>query len=306
MIGSRVPRQGSDLDVVALSVYRSDHEFGRSSLGLHKPGVYTPIGYCGSVSRRGGRAMETLEYTVRGMSCRHCEASVTEEVGLVPGVTRVAVDLKRKRVEVHGTGLDDAAIRAAYRGRGLRGRLMAGPSSPEQVRLEIDGMTCASCATRIERRLNKLDGVAATVNYATEEAAVAFDPEAVTIDELIATVGATGYRAALPALVSGSAEGSRPLLVRLAVAAALTAPLVALSMRRRCSSAIGSGLPSRSRRRSCPGRGGRSTAPRRSTPGTCLQRWIPSSPSARWPPGPGQRLCCSPAWTRTRTSRSPP
>jgi Cu+-exporting ATPase len=107
---------------------------------------------------------------------------------------------------------------------------MATPATSEQVRLEIDGMTCASCATRIERRLNKLDGVAATVNYATEEAAVAFDPEAVTIDELIATVGATGYRAALPALVSRSAEGSRPLLVRLAVAAALTAPLVALSM----------------------------------------------------------------------------
>jgi copper chaperone len=57
--------------------------------------------------------MDTLEYTVRGMSCRHCEASVKEEVGLVPGVARVAVDLKRKRVEVHGTGLDDAAIRAA-------------------------------------------------------------------------------------------------------------------------------------------------------------------------------------------------
>jgi copper chaperone CopZ len=57
--------------------------------------------------------METLEYTVRGMSCRHCEASVTQEVALVPGVTRVAIDLKRKRVEVHGTELDDAAIRAA-------------------------------------------------------------------------------------------------------------------------------------------------------------------------------------------------
>ena len=47
---------------------------------------------------------------------------------------------------------------------------------PERLELPIEGMTCASCATRIEKRLNKLDGVEATVNYATENAAVDFDP----------------------------------------------------------------------------------------------------------------------------------
>ena len=47
---------------------------------------------------------------------------------------------------------------------------------PERLELPIEGMTCASCATRIEKRLNKLDGVEATVNYATEKAAVDFDP----------------------------------------------------------------------------------------------------------------------------------
>ena len=47
-----------------------------------------------------------------------------------------------------------------------------------RARLEIEGMTCASCATRIEKKLNKLDGVEATVNYATEEAAVSFRSEA--------------------------------------------------------------------------------------------------------------------------------
>jgi Cu+-exporting ATPase len=107
---------------------------------------------------------------------------------------------------------------------------MAATATSEQIRLEIEGMTCASCAARIERRLNKLDGVEATVNYATEEAAVAFDPEAVTIDELIAMVGATGYRAALPAPAGRSVEGSHPLLLRLGVAVGLTAPLVVLSM----------------------------------------------------------------------------
>ena len=58
-------------------------------------------------------------------------------------------------------------------------------------------MTCASCASRIERKLNRLDGVEATVNYATDQAAVTFDPGVVTVDDLVATVAAAGYRAAL-------------------------------------------------------------------------------------------------------------
>ncbi len=107
---------------------------------------------------------------------------------------------------------------------------MAATATPEKVRLEIEGMTCTSCAARIERKLNRLDGVEASVNYATEEAAVAFDPAAVTIDEMIALVGAAGYRAALPAPAGRSVEGLRPLRVRLATAVGLTAPLVVLSM----------------------------------------------------------------------------
>ena len=65
------------------------------------------------------------------------------------------------------------------------------------VELEITGMTCASCANRIERKLNKLDGVIATVNYATEKAKVTF-PESVSPDDLVATVEQAGYGAALP------------------------------------------------------------------------------------------------------------
>ena len=68
----------------------------------------------------------------------------------------------------------------------------------ERVRLEVEGMTCASCAARIERKLNRLEGVEATVNYATEEAAVAFDPGVVTVDDLLRAVEAAGYRAGLP------------------------------------------------------------------------------------------------------------
>ena len=57
--------------------------------------------------------METALYTVPGMHCGHCEAAVKEEVAAVPGVDAVVVDLETKRVEVTGTALNDAAIRAA-------------------------------------------------------------------------------------------------------------------------------------------------------------------------------------------------
>ena len=59
-------------------------------------------------------------------------------------------------------------------------------------------MSCASCAARVEKRLNQLDGVVATVNFATEQAAVDF-PGGVTADDLVAAVEETGYTATLPA-----------------------------------------------------------------------------------------------------------
>ena len=68
----------------------------------------------------------------------------------------------------------------------------------ERVELPITGMTCASCANRIERKLNKLDGVTATVNYATEKARVEFDPGTVAPEQLVGAVEAAGYQAALP------------------------------------------------------------------------------------------------------------
>ncbi|GAA1436803.1 heavy metal translocating P-type ATPase [Microlunatus lacustris] len=105
------------------------------------------------------------------------------------------------------------------------------------IELEIGGMTCASCAARVEKRLNKLDGVTATVNYATEKARVAF-PETVSPDELVAAVEKAGYTAALPAppVDDGDAGGqpvddpTRALRQRLVVSAALTVPVIALAM----------------------------------------------------------------------------
>ena len=71
------------------------------------------------------------------------------------------------------------------------------PAATGLVELEIGGMTCASCVTRIEKRLNRLDGVTATVNLATEKAKVSF-PATVTVSDLIATVEQVGYTARVP------------------------------------------------------------------------------------------------------------
>ena len=104
---------------------------------------------------------------------------------------------------------------------------------PQDVELLIGGMTCASCANRVEKKLNKLDGVTATVNYATEKAKVSFG-EGVTTDDLIATVEKTGYTAAVPqparAEEPAEADTVRPLRTRLLVSTVLTVPVIALAM----------------------------------------------------------------------------
>ena len=103
------------------------------------------------------------------------------------------------------------------------------------VELAITGMTCASCANRIERKLNKLEGVTATVNYATEKARVTW-PGELTPADLVGTVEQAGYGATVPqAEPAADAEAdaddpTRELRHRLLVSAALTVPVVAMAM----------------------------------------------------------------------------
>ncbi|MFV8173951.1 heavy metal translocating P-type ATPase [Mycolicibacterium peregrinum] len=101
------------------------------------------------------------------------------------------------------------------------------------VVLEIGGMTCASCAGRIERKLNNLDGVTATVNFATEKATVDVAGE-VTPEQLIDAVETAGYTAQLPATESAGHQPeddpTAALRTRLMVSAALTIPVVAMAM----------------------------------------------------------------------------
>ncbi|MFF9115543.1 heavy metal translocating P-type ATPase [Streptomyces massasporeus] len=107
-----------------------------------------------------------------------------------------------------------------------------------EVELLIGGMTCASCAARVEKKLNRMDGVTATVNYATEKARITC-PEGTEVADLIATVVKTGYTAEEPAPPREEAsaaedEDADPELTalrgRLAVSAALAVPVILLAM----------------------------------------------------------------------------
>ena len=110
----------------------------------------------------------------------------------------------------------------------------------EQVSLDVGGMTCASCAMRVEKRLNKLPGVQATVNYATEMATVEFDAGSLTMADLVAAVEGAGYSAAEhrdPSTVVVAAESvveppdeASQLRERLVVSAILTVPVALMAM----------------------------------------------------------------------------
>jgi Cu+-exporting ATPase len=116
-------------------------------------------------------------------------------------------------------------------------------ATPRQhVDLDVTGMTCAACALRIEKKLNRLDGVSAAVNYATEKASVEFDPSLVAPQAVVAAIEAAGYGAALPQPepepgVAGEEPAASPgdarladLWQRLVGSAILGAPVLLLSM----------------------------------------------------------------------------
>jgi Cu+-exporting ATPase len=119
----------------------------------------------------------------------------------------------------------------------------AGTEDSRTIDLAVGGMTCASCARRVEKALNKLPGVTASVNYATEKARVSYTPS-VAPDDLVAAVTATGYTATLPPSPKPPAEAgsaaddpsaaehdpAAALRTRLIISALLTLPVLVLTM----------------------------------------------------------------------------
>src|SRR5262245_14144565 len=128
------------------------------------------------------------------------------------------------------------------RRRATRPPDMGATATPSEIRLDLEGMTCASCAARIEKRLNKLDGVEATVNFATEQATVRCDRET-SLEHLVGAVESAGYHAR-PARAAHAGRASEEddsghhhqdeplaeLTRRLVVAVVLTLPVALLAM----------------------------------------------------------------------------
>jgi Cu+-exporting ATPase len=126
--------------------------------------------------------------------------------------------------------------------------IAVGDTATTSITLAVGGMTCASCAARIEKKLNRVSGVEASVNFATESASITYDQAVTTPDDLVAVVEATGYRARLPqppapassptgdtsASTSTGEDEARgetdSLRQRLVVSALLTVPVVAMAM----------------------------------------------------------------------------
>ncbi|KIP17588.1 copper-translocating P-type ATPase [Burkholderia sp. MSHR3999] len=160
-------------------------------------------------------ATAPIELEIEGMTCASCVARVEKALAGVPGVTRASVNLATERATVDAAaGVTTAQLVDAVKQSGYQATPVAEPEAaivpgpaPGAVELDIGGMTCASCAGRVEKALANVPGVArASVNLATERATVhgaaPLDPAA-----LIAAVTAAGYRAsrvAAPAGASGT------------------------------------------------------------------------------------------------------
>jgi Cu+-exporting ATPase len=172
-------------------------------------------------------AENRIEIPVEGMTCAACSTRLEKALNRLPGV-KAAVNLaaEKARIEYDPDRASPADV--------VRTIHKAGFSVPKQkVELELEGMTCAACAARIEKALNRIEGVEATVNFATERARVHFPPGVVTVDALVAAVRKAGYGAREAAVAGREEEKARRLAAyrrELRVfwaAAALTLPLLA-------------------------------------------------------------------------------
>ncbi|MCW3783503.1 heavy metal translocating P-type ATPase [Defluviimonas salinarum] len=167
-------------------------------------------------------------FTVEGMSCASCVGRVERALKAVPGVEDAQVNLIASTASVDYDGTDAVTLAAALKVAGY-------PATEIETRLEVEGMTCASCVGRVERALKSVPGVAeAEVNLATQSARIRYTSGTTTPEALAAAVTAAGYTAkpALKAAPSGDRQADEAAKLRRAVAisAVLAVPVVVLAM----------------------------------------------------------------------------
>jgi Cu+-exporting ATPase len=170
--------------------------------------------------------LKQIELPIEGMTCAACAARIEKNLNKLPGVhaavnfasekARVELDTSRTLPEDLVRSVESAGFQVA----------------PKSIHLQISGMTCAACSGRIEKALNKLPGVTASVNLATETAHVSFNPALETVEDLIGAVVKAGYGAAEITEAGRAEEKSRRLAAYQAemrmfwVSAVLTLPLL--------------------------------------------------------------------------------
>ncbi|MDD4775392.1 MAG: heavy metal translocating P-type ATPase [Syntrophomonas sp.] len=146
---------------------------------------------------------------IAGMSCAACAARIEKKLGKMEGVESANVNLALERATV---AYDDSKVQPEKLEEAIAGLGYAvvheHPQSLRQAELQIEGMTCAACSARIEKKLNSLPGITtASVNLATEKATVSFQPEQIQVGAMISAIRELGYEAA--DIESGTATQTR-------------------------------------------------------------------------------------------------
>jgi Cu+-exporting ATPase len=173
------------------------------------------------------RAITTVDLPIEGMTCAACAARIEKQLNRLPGV-HAAVNFGTERAQV---AYDASATTAAKLVETITKTGFAVP--PQSVELALSGMTCAACASRIEKVLNRLPGASATVNYAAEKALVRYTPGLTDHEAMLAAVKRAGYSARVASAGSREEEKARKdaayrgELRRFWLSAALTLPLAA-------------------------------------------------------------------------------
>ena len=170
---------------------------------------------------------QALELPLAGMTCAACAARIEKQLNKLPGV-EAAVNFATERATIRyaTAGTSAAKLVETIRKTGFE-------VPPATLDLAIGGMTCAACATRIEKQLNKLEGVEAAVNLAAERAHIRYVPGLADPQQLVASVEKTGFTARVSSSDTRAEEKARKLAVyheelrRFWISAALTLPLVA-------------------------------------------------------------------------------
>lgn len=181
--------------------------------------------------------MNSQVLNIRGMTCAACAQRIEKTVRKLPGIEQASVNLASEKlfVEYNPDSLTIPAIKEAVTKIGYE---VVEKADTANITIPIEGMTCAACAQRIEKTISKLDGVTtASVNLATEKAAVVYNPQLVRASAIKEAIGKAGYKA-LEVSKTDPAEDDRirkqneiiTLWKKFIVASALALPLLYIAM----------------------------------------------------------------------------